>query len=210
MRSDYLGFITLTLALNLGCTKGAPNFASLGADNIPMPMFSGKTETSLSATSSTETFSISGDCDSKIRDITGKANGTATAFSSLSAMAVSGVSVDCGTTGRFSFTLKSLLDLGYTPVNGKTYDIQLRAVTSAGTSNPSTIHITYTPGGVPFRITSGGTTSSSLERVASGSVFKAEIRIGHQISDGAQGTVDGMTLKSGTKFQMRAGLSTRE
>lgn len=210
MRSIYLGLITLMTALNLGCTKGAPNFASLGADNIPMPMFSGRTETSLTATSSTETFAISGDCDSKIRDITGQANGTATAFSSLAAMAASGVSVDCGATGHFSFTLKSLLDLGYTPVNGKTYDIQLRAVTSAGTSNPSTIHITYAAGGVPFTITSGGTASSSVERVATGSAFKAEIRIGHQINNGVQGTADGMTLKTGTKFQMRAGISARE
>jgi hypothetical protein len=217
MRTVQLALVSALSALTLGCTKGAPNFESLGADNIPQPLFSGATQETLNASSTSQTFSITGDCDSKIRDISGLAVGTTTAFSSLASLAVSAVTVACATTGHFSFTLKSLNDLGYTALSGQTYNIQLRAITSGGTSNPSTIHIAFSTAGGPdpkhILLTSGATASTiSGPRLATGLAFKAEIRVTNKVLNygGATGTQDAMTLKSGTAFQMRSGLSAQQ
>src|SRR3569623_1638265 len=118
--------------ITLGCTKGVPGFNTLDSSNLPQPLFSGATEESIVASSPLETFAISGDCDSRITDIAGSAEGTASTFSTLSAMATSGVTVGCSSSGHFSFTLKSLTDLGYTPANGTSYNIDLRGVPSGG------------------------------------------------------------------------------
>jgi hypothetical protein len=167
----------------------------------------------MAAASSTQTFAISGTCDSKIRDISGTAVGTATAFSTLSSMSTGGVTVNCSSTGTFSFTLKSLADLGYTVVSGTTYDIQLRAITSGGTSRPSTIHIVYsTTGGADphhILITSGGTESSSAERIALSSHFKAQIRISGKITNYSSAASPDANLKSSTHFQMRSGYAAQ-
>jgi hypothetical protein len=215
MKIYQLYVIATFMAASLGCTKGTPDFSTLGSDSVPQPKFSGATETSLTATSPSQIFSISGDCDTNIRDITGTAVGTATAFSTLTAMSTSGVTVNCSSTGTFSFTLKSLTDLGYTPVDGTTYDIQLRAITSGGTSNPSTIHIVYSSSGgaSPNRIliTSGGTESSSGERISSGGGhFKAQIRVSNRINAySSASTQDAMTLKTGGAYQMRSGYAAQ-
>jgi hypothetical protein len=216
MRIVRLAFVSALSALTLGCTKGSPNFDSLGADNIPQPLFSGATQETLNASSTSQTFSISGDCDSKIRDISGIAVGTPTGFASLASMAAGAVTVDCAATGHFSFTLKSLNDLGYTAISGQTYNIQLRAITSGGTSNPSTIHLAFsTAGGSDPKhilLTSGSTASTSGgPRLASGTAFKAEIRVTNKVLNygAGAGTQDAMTLKTGTAFQMRSGLSAQ-
>lgn len=202
MKSIYAPLITGLVMFNLGCTKGKPDFASLGGDGLPQPMFSGSTQTSLTATTPAQTFSISGDCDPKIQDIAGQAVGTASIFATLAAMSTTAVTVDCANSGHFSFTLKSLSDLGYTPVNGKTYDIELRAITVAGVSNPSTIHILYSPGAGPdpkrLLITSGSTLSGSGARLSTGSNYKAEIRIGTR-----------QAASTGATYQLRSGLSSQ-
>jgi hypothetical protein len=194
----------------LGCTKGTPNFSDLGNADLPQPIFNGgSTEQSLTANTASQTFAISGTCDPKIRDITGFAVGTNSAFATLQAMSTGTVNVQCSTQGTFSFTLKSLTDLGYTPVNGQICDIQLRAVTKAGISNPSTIHITFsTTGGADpkhLMITSGGTAGFST-----GGNFKARIRVTNKIVGYADSSVqDAMTLKAGTHFQMRTGFAAQ-
>lgn len=132
----------------------------LDEDAIPRPKFSGQTTKNIATSSKTATFAISGECDSKIRSIVGAATGTNSTFDSLSSLATSTVSVTCSTDGKFSFTMKSLTDLGFTVNDGETYEVQLRAMTSGGVSKPSYIKIAFTQGasGRPILITSGTNT----------------------------------------------------
>ncbi|MGE4133448.1 MAG: hypothetical protein AB7F86_17535 [Bdellovibrionales bacterium] len=152
-------FLIVVWALTaLACSKATPEFDSLDGSLIPMPKFEdGSTLKVISTTSGGKTYSINGKCDQKIRRLSILAVGIATASTTLDSMSTN-PSVTCATNGTFSFTLKSLLDMGYELNEGKTYEIQLRGETSAGSSNPSYIRITYSSGSgnKNFFITAGG------------------------------------------------------
>lgn len=172
-------------ALVLGCTKGNPTFSDLGSDNIPQPLFSGASSETLQSATATQTYVISGECDPKIESILATTVGLTTAQVSLNSLATtSSVSINCGTTGKFSFTLKSLTDLGFTIVDNRTYDIELRGVTSGGLSRSSLIHIVYSTGGGPdakqIKIISGATESNSGPRLATSTSFNAVIRVSNR------------------------------
>jgi hypothetical protein len=210
MKSAKLTLVIVFSFITLGCTKGVPGFSTLDSSNLPQPLFSGATEETITASSPLQTFAISGDCDSRITDIAGSAEGTAKTFSTLGAMAVSSVSIDCSASGHFSFTLKSLADLGFSPDSGLTYNVDLRAITNGGISNASVIHITYSPGAGPdpkhILLTGGSTASSSGERVALGSGIKATLRVSTRAPASSDHSVaDAMTTKTGTHIIMKMG-----
>lgn len=174
----------------------------LDEDRIPRPTFAGNTTIDLSTSSASGTFAISGECDQKIRAIMGQAVGTATIFSTLSSLAVSSVSVTCATDQKFSFTLKSLTDLGFTPQAGETYEVQLRGETSAGISKPSSIKITFTNGsnGVQPALASGGGLQSPNVISATGDgLFKADVRVGGR----------GVASTSNPAFKAKVGKAAR-
>ena len=184
----------------MACTQATTDFEVLNEDSIPRPQFSGATTKSLQTSSDALTFQINGECDPKVRNIIGSAVGTASTFSNISALTVSGINVTCSTDRKFSFELKSLASLGYTVSEGSVYEIQLRSETSGGTSKPSFIRIRYTSamGGTrPTLITSGGTGST----LATGSGISASVRVTHKMNrDPAspQGSPESTFLKEGT------------
>ena len=158
----------------LGCSKGEPSFEVLGTDNLPRPTFNnnGSTTLSLTTSSSTSTFTVSGQCDAKIKGLVASAPG-AVNVTSLSDM-VTGLSVTCGTDGKFSFTLDSLADLGFAPVEGQTYEVQLRADTSGGVSKASLIRLTYSSSSRrPVLLTAG----SGHPTDGSPTGFSADVRL---------------------------------
>src|ERR1035437_3938388 len=212
----WIGKCTISaLALiTLGCTKGTPSFTDLGSDNLPQPMFLGRTSITIPTNNPAQTFAIVGQCDQKIHDLLATANGTSAAFSTIVALVNSPVIVNCATTGTFSFTLKSLLDLGYSPLDGHTYDIELRGVTTGGVSHASVIHIAFSSTGGPdpqhIMITSGGTESGAGPRIATGTTFKAEIRVGGKLNVYTNpSTQDAMTLKNSTNFIMKSAVAAQ-
>lgn len=180
------------LLLQAACTQGTPELTVLDEDVIPRPMFSGSTVKQMATSSSTQTFSINGECDSQIRALQGSATGTNSTFSTLAAMSVSSVSVTCSTDGKFSFVLKSLTDLGYTATEGQTYEIQLRGETSGGISKPSLIKIMYgaAANGRPILITSGTNTAINGN-------LSAEIRITNKQNAVAAANGDDTSTKTG-------------
>lgn len=144
------GCVRLILSLLLasfflaGCTATTPEMELLDSSAIPQPLFYGSKVQNVTTDSSTATFSISGQCDTKISAIVGIAVGTTGTLSTLNDIAVAPATVECSNNGTFSFDLKNLTDLGYTVSEGQTYEVQLRGVTTAGVSNPSSIRIYYT------------------------------------------------------------------
>lgn len=194
--------ILIGLAFATACTQATPDLTVLDEDAIPRPKFSGDTTKNISTSSSTNTFAIAGECDSKIRSIVGSATGTNSTFDSLSSLSASTVSVTCSTDNKFSFTLKSLTDLGFTPVDGQTYEIQLRAQTSGGTSKPSYIKITYAQAfnGRPTLITSGTNT------VTDGANLKAEVRITNRQNITAAASGDDTSTKTNGSLSATIGV----
>ncbi len=192
-----LGFLLVTAA----CTEGTPNFVTLDEDMIPRPKFSGAFVRTLQTYSDALTFQINGECDPKIRRLTGTAVGTSTTFANIDALTVSGISVSCSADQKFSFELKSLAALGYTVSEGTVYEIQLRGETSAGSSKPSFIRILYSAasgGVVPTLITAGGT-GGHLAIGTSG--VSASVRITNKMNQRSvasqQANSDEASLKSG-------------
>jgi hypothetical protein len=203
----------LILIIASGCTGANPEFDTLNEDGIPRPTFSGAYLKQITTGDPNQTFSINGECNTKVRGINGMAVGTIGTFSSVSSLATS-INVTCSSDGKFSFTMKSLTDLGYTVAEGTTYEIQLRSETSAGMSKPSSIKIYYstTAGGTrPIRITSGGIIGGGESTVGVGTttgVFKANIRITNQMNDmaSAQSSSEDAYLKTGSAFKARVGI----
>jgi hypothetical protein len=210
-RAPVISVLTL---ITLGCTKGAPTFATLDSGAIPQPKFAGLTEETINASSSTETFAIFGDCDSSITSITGDVVNGASTFSTLTSMSASPITVDCANSGHFSFTLKGLSSLGISPQNNQTYDVQLRGITSGGVSNPSTIHIAYSTNGGPdskhILITSGSTLGGGGTRFTSGTVVKAQIRVTNKLKNYTLLNADAMTTTYGAMTKMKSGLAAKD
>jgi len=172
-----------SLVMSMACTKATPDFEVLNEDSVPQPQFSGSTTKTLQTSSDSVTFQINGECDAKVRNITGSAVGTASTFSNMNSLTAAGLSVTCSMDKKFSFELKSLAALGYTVAEGQVYEIQLRSETSGGTSKPSYIRILYTSaaGGVhPILITSGGTGSTLATDVGSG--ISASVRVTNKMN----------------------------
>jgi hypothetical protein len=206
-----IALLCLSLIIASGCTKATPEFETLNEDSIPWPTFNGQKTKNIVTGDAAETFVINGECNSKIRDLTGIAVGTTSSFSAVDALAVSGISVTCSSDGKFSFTLKSLTDLGYTPTEGTVYEIQLRGSTTAGMSKASSIKILYsTSAGStrPIRVASGAVIGGGDTVQASGASFKGEFRIGHQMNDiaGSQADPEAVLWKTGTNFKARVGV----
>lgn len=108
--------------------------------------------------------------------------------------------------------LKSLSGLGYTPVQGQTYEIQLRGQTVAGQSNPSYIRITYTIGnGGPRILISGGGIHGGGQNAhaASGGSYKAVLRVNNYANNTGTLTSDAMSTKTGGTYLMKSGAATR-
>jgi hypothetical protein len=187
--------IIIYLLVGAACTQGTPDLQVLNEDAIPRPKFAGSTIKNMTTSSSSVTFDIQGECDPKIRSILGAATGTNATFDSLSSLAVSGVTVTCATDGKFSFTLKSLSDLGFSVTEGETYEVQLRAETSGGLSKPSYIRILYgasSNGRRPILITSGTNTITD-----GANNLKAEVRIGNRQNATAAISGDDTSTKTG-------------
>ncbi len=207
-----IALLCLILIVGTGCTEATPQFEDLGEEGIPRPKFSGSYLKQITTGDNLQTFQINGECDKKIRSINGFAVGTTSTFGSIHSLAVSGVNVTCSTDGKFSFELKSLSDLGYTVTEGSVYEIQIRSETSAGMSKASLIKILYstTAGGSrPIRISSGGILGGGDGARASGTAFKADIRVSHQLNHDAvapQASSEEAYEKSGSSFKARIGI----
>jgi hypothetical protein len=190
--------LILIFFFSLACTKSQPDFAVIDEDNIPRPLFSGSTKKQLFTGNNNLTFKINGECDPKISEIKGTAIGTNYNAANMRELTVNDISLTCTSDGKFSFELKSLSNLGYTLTENSVYEIQLRGVTTAGMSKPSSILITYSTklgGARPTLITSGSTGTQPLTTTNG---FSARIRIGNKsngdISNPA--TADNASLKT--------------
>lgn len=179
------------LALS-ACTQGQPDFEVISEDSIPRPTFNSATTKSIFIGASNIETAIQGECDPKITNLNVQALNSAQTFSRWTDMCVAdSVSVTCAADGKFSFTLKKLEDLGFTLSENAVYNIEVKGVTVAGLSKPSTIRITYstTMGGArPTRITSGSTL-----RDTNASGFSADIRVtntANEISGGQTSAED--------------------
>lgn len=187
---------TLILAMaisTLACSKAKTEFELSDQDAIPQPKFSGQTVKNLTAISGTVTFSISGECDPKIRSLKAKATSLVSSYVSVSDYTVTAPTVNCSSAGTFSFQLKGLTDLGFSPlVENQTYEIQLTGMTAAGMSRPSSIRITYSSGagnrniwlaggGIHNAATSGNNADAAM--ASSGGTFKAEVSINYLAKD---------------------------
>lgn len=202
---------SLSLIIAVGCTKATPEFETLNEDSIPVPTFNGLKLKNIVTGNAGETFTINGECNSKIRDINGLAVGTASSFSTLTGLSTSTINVTCATDGKFSFTLKSLTDLGFTPTEGTVYEIQIRGETSAGMSKASTIKILYsTSAGSsrPVRVVSGAVIGGADGTRAIGSSFQGDFRVTHQGNylTAPQLSPDEVIWKQGSNFKARVGI----
>ncbi len=176
-------FLILGLSLfSLACTKATPEFEQLDPNNIPQPKFNGATTTNVSVTSTGNAVGvINGECDPKIKGITARAVNVVNAFSDLTSIA-STSAVTCSSDGKFTLNLKSLTDLGFSPlVLENTYEIQLKGMTSAGLSRASSIFIRYTSAlGNPYiRFAGGGVHGAGDGTIATGGAIRAELQIHH-------------------------------
>ena len=202
----------LSLIIAVGCTKATPEFETLNEDSIPVPTFNGSKTKNIVTGNAGETFTINGECNAKIRDINGLAVGTASSFATLTGLATSAINVTCSTDGKFSFTLKSLTDLGYTPTEGTVYEIQIRGETSAGMSKASAIKILYsTAAGSsrPVRVVSGAVVGGADGTRAVGSTFQGDFRVTHQanqLAGATQSSPDEVIWKAGSTFKARVGI----
>ncbi len=204
--------LVVVMMFSLGCTKGTPTFENLDNSTLPQPKLSGQTSKNVLTTSAGATSDISGECDPKIQDILATVVGVANSSSvGLSSIATS-VLVKCSNSGTFSFTLKSLTNLGVTLVENKTYVIELRGVTIAGVSRPSQLNLLYAPTGGSgpkrFVLTSGGTESTSTgPRIATSTLYQAEVRIDHRSNFVADPTAERAAViqKTSTNYRMKIG-----
>lgn len=202
--------LAIPFLLSLGCTKGDPGFDVLDANNVPQPLFGGQTSKTVQTQTVADTPAINGECDYKIRGITAQVVGIDGADQPLSRIANSAVTVTCQSDGKFKFTLKTLAGLGFNPVMGTTYEILLRAQTSAGVSKASTLKIFYANVGGTSRVTvtSGGTLSGSAPRQVASTNFKAVLRVDHRMPDYATpGSTGAMQVQtsSGGNFRAKMG-----
>jgi hypothetical protein len=164
------------------CTKATPDFEVLDEDRVPRPKFAGSYTKSLQTFSDSATYQINGECDPKVRSITGSAVGSVSASAwDINGITVSGINLTCSQDGKFSFELKSLASLGYAPTEGTVYEIQLKSETSGGTSKPSSIKILFTSGAGgtrPVLVTSGGTGAV----LPSNGSLSSSVRVSHKIN----------------------------
>jgi hypothetical protein len=204
-----LRILVLILAASvLACSKAKPEFELLDSGLIPQPKFAGSTTKNIEASSDSVAYSITGECDPKIRSISAMAVGISTTFGSLDSIAAAPASVDCATSGTFGFQLKSLAALGYTAVEGTAYEIQLKGFTSSGYSNPSYIRILYiNPVSAPRLMFGGGgvhATPASEGRRVSSANFQADLRLNFLTKAGASAE-----QSTSTNFRARLGGSSR-
>jgi hypothetical protein len=198
--------ILILSTITLGCSKGTPEFALLDQNVIPQPKFSGLTTKNISSSSDSETYQISGECDPKIRSLSAMPVNVVSSFSTIDSYTVSNATVNCASTGTFSFELKSLTALGYTVSQNTTYEIQLRGLTSAGNSNPSYIRIRYTnPVGAPRLTLAGGgvhSASTLVGRRISSVNFNADVTMNYLHSPILKwnSTNFGAKLSAGSRF----------
>lgn len=194
-----------------GCTKATPTFELSDEGAIPQPKFSGSTTKTIKVNSPHSTFTVSGECDHKIRTIKGMLVSVTASYGAVSDLTVTAPSVNCSSTGTFSFQFKSLTDLGFSPIQeGRTYEIQLKGSTSAGMSRASKILITYDTGsgnkniwiaggGVPG---SADSASFATMPIANTSLGGAEVYMMHTARDPSGSP-------SNANFKLRVGADAR-
>src|SRR5262249_25920031 len=137
-------FFCSALLASLGCTQANPGFDVLDASNLPQPIFdNSSTKKTIQSRTGSEKPTISGTCDFKIRGITAQIVTVDSVPGTVDHVAGNTPSVTCQTDGKFSFQLKSLTGLGFALTEDQTYEIQLRALTSAGVSKPSSLFVHY-------------------------------------------------------------------
>lgn len=194
VQSRHILILILSMAA-VACSKATPTFDLADEDSIPMPKFSGSTTKNITATSSGLTFQISGQCDPKIRALVALPVGVVTGFSTVGDYTVSSPTVNCSSAGTFSFELKSLSSLGFSGfTEGKVFEIQLKASTSAGYSKASKIMITYSLGGnKSIWLAAGGVHGGAIR--ATDSVVKADLTVNFTNSSNGSGPypTDGTT-----------------
>lgn len=170
---------------SLGCTKVDPGFSVLDSNSIPQPLFSGATTTSMASATGNEKFAINGECDFKIRNLTAQIVGVDSGPGTMEHVATGTVVATCQDDGKFSFELKSLNDLGIVLKKGSTYEVQLRGVTTAGPSKPSSIYVRFGADVGPRLavVSSGGTLSGPQGRMATstGGGLKGFVRVGNRM-----------------------------
>lgn len=159
----YFGFFALSL---LGCEGGVPEFSELGSNNLPIPTFSGKSTTTITLTSPTQTISLTGECDQRVKDIEVQFKDLSQ-WGGASEFSLTPPSINCEKSSHsFSLSLKGLSQLGFwgqltQPI---TFQISLRSSTKIGPSGSSTVNVFYRPadsGKSPLGNISSGSDSSS-------------------------------------------------
>src|SRR5689334_15693976 len=97
------------LLASLGCSKVDPGFDTLDANNLPQPIFdNSSTKKTIQSKTGSETPTISGTCDFKIRGITAQIIPIDSNPGTLDHIAGNTPAVTCQSDGKFSFQLKSL------------------------------------------------------------------------------------------------------
>lgn len=193
-----LGFFSFGLA----CTKATPEFEQLDPNSIPQPKFSGATTKTVTVGSSASPVgTINGECDPKIKSIEAMIVGVATGFSGDLTPVASSSTVSCSSVGTFTLQIKSLSDLGFSPlVLGNTYEIQLKGMTSAGLSRASSIYIQYMSslGNPNIRVTGGGIHGGAIR--ATDGTYQAEIQV-QNVTKSTAGASSISTDSSGYSFR---------
>lgn len=175
-----LGFVSL---LSVACSKADPGFQVLDANVVPQPLFNGATSRTIQSATGAEMPLIEGECDYKISFITAQIVELESAAGSLDHVSTGAATVACQTNGTFKFRLKTLADLGFTLVQGKTYEFELRGFTSSGVSKATSLKVHYDNnsgrGANLINYLASATLSGSSERAVSsnGNALKAVIRL---------------------------------
>ncbi|MBK7842109.1 MAG: hypothetical protein IPJ71_00220 [Bdellovibrionales bacterium] len=159
----HFGFFILFL---LGCEGGVPEFSELGSNRIPNPTFSGKSTTTITLTSPTQTIVLSGECDQRVQDIEVQFKDLSQ-WAGASEFSVAPPSLNCEKSSHsFSINLKGLTQLGFWGqlTQPLTFQIGLRSSTKIGPSGASTVNVLYRPvdsGKAPLGNVSSGSGSTS-------------------------------------------------
>ncbi len=165
-------FVLVFATICSGCTDTIPEFEGLDPSQLPRPLFSGKTINTMTLTSLSENLLISGECDSRVSGLKAQIIGFKK-WDEISEFTFDPFDSDCKDE-KFSFSLKSLSQMGFNPSSQFSLNLELKSVTVAGDSLASTVTLIYIPAGKSsppgMHISSSGGVSSSASYVVKSSV----------------------------------------
>lgn len=193
-RCLYFGFFVLSL---FGCEGGVPEFSDLGSNKIPNPTFSGKSTTTITLNSPTQTIFLLGECDQRVQGIEVQFKDLSQ-WAGASEFSLIPPSINCEKSSHsFSLSLKGLSQLGFwgqltQPI---TFQISLRSSTKIGPSGTSTVNVLYKPA-ESGKSSFGNVSSGSGSANSSNYKIDARINFGNtQVSSSPSYRIEGSTVR---------------